>query len=89
MIPSLSLESPFVVTLIQCVCYLSEENKSGSNVNELRYIMFTEKNLSGDRLPSALDALVFHLRKALIFFLNSFTSFQKQPPDVFYRNKCS
>ena len=26
-------------------------------MNELRYRMFTEKNLSGDRLPSTLDAL--------------------------------
>ena len=39
--------------------------------------MFTEKNLSEDCLPSTLDALVIHLRKALIFSLNSFTSFIK------------
>ena len=53
---------------IHCVCYLYEENKSGSSVNELQYRMFTEKNLSEDLLPSALDALVLHLRRALIFF---------------------
>ena len=35
--PSLSLESLSVVTSIQYVCYLHEENKSGSSVNELRY----------------------------------------------------
>ena len=46
-------------------------------MNELRYRMFTEKNLSEDCLPSTLDALVLHLREALIFFLNSFTSFIK------------
>ena len=44
-------------------------------MNKLRYRMFTEKNLSGDHLPSSLDALVLHLRRALIPFLNSFASF--------------
>ena len=33
--PSLSLESPSVVTLIQYVSYLYNDNKSGSSVNEL------------------------------------------------------
>ena len=47
---------------------LHEENKPGSSVTELRYRMFTEKNLSRDRLPSTLDALVLHLCRALIFF---------------------
>ena len=36
-IPSLSLESLSVVTLMQHVCYLYEENKSDSSVNELTY----------------------------------------------------
>ena len=52
---SLSLESLPVVTSIQNVCYLYEENKSGSSVNKLQYRMFTEKNLRGDHLPSPLD----------------------------------
>ena len=39
--------------------------------------MFTERKLSENRLPSTLDALVLHLRQALISFLNSFTSFVK------------
>ena len=30
--------------------------------------MFTKNNLSGDRLPSTLDALVLHLSRKLIFF---------------------
>ena len=33
--PSISLESPSVVTLIQYVSYLYNDNKSGSSVNEL------------------------------------------------------
>ena len=48
-----------------------------SDLPELRYRTFTEKNLSGYRLPSTLDALVLHLRRAFIFFLNFLTSFIK------------
>ena len=66
--PSFSLESPSVVTSIQYVCYLYEENKSDSSVNKLRYRMFTRNNLSRDRLPSTFDSLVLHLRRASIFF---------------------
>ena len=65
---SLSLESPSIATSIQYVCYLYDENKSSSSVNELRYWMFTKKNLSGDCLPPNLDALVLPLRRVLIFF---------------------
>ena len=53
--PSFSLEFPSVVTSIQYVCYLYEENKSDSSVNKLRYRMFTRNNLSRDRLPSTFD----------------------------------
>ena len=66
--PSLSLESPSVVTSVQYVCYLCDDNKSGSSVNELRYRMFTKKNSSRNRLPPTLHALVLHLYRALIFF---------------------
>ena len=76
-LPSFSLGSPSVVTSIQYVCYLYEENKSVSNVNNLRYRMFIKKNLSEDRLPSTSDASVLHLRRAFTFLLNSFCSFIK------------
>ena len=68
--PSLFLESPSAVTSIHYVIFmlLYDENKSGSRVNELRYRMLTKNNLCGDRLPPTLDALVHHLRRALIFF---------------------
>ena len=56
--PSLSLESLSVITSMHYECYLYEKNKSLKN------------NLSGDRLPSTLDALVLHLRRVLIFFIN-------------------
>ena len=35
--PSLSLECPSVAFTIQYECYLYDENKSGSGVNELRH----------------------------------------------------
>ena len=62
--PSLSLECSSVVAAIQFVCFLYQENKPHSNINQLRYEIFTKKNLSGDRLPPTLDALIFHLRRA-------------------------
>ena len=61
---SLSLESPSVVTSILYVCYLYEEQKAGSNVNELQYRMFSRKAFSGDSLPATLDILVLYLRRA-------------------------
>ena len=39
--------SPYVVTSVQLECYRYNENKSGSNMNELRYRMFTKKHLIG------------------------------------------
>ena len=64
----LSLESPSVVTWMQYVCYLYEEMnqvKVWMNYDIAR--MFTKKNLSEDYLSLILDALVLHLRRALIF----------------------
>ena len=83
--PSLSLESPSVVTSIQYVCYLYDDNKSGSSVTELRCWMLTKDNSSRNGLLPTLDALVLDLRRALIFFINicliffqnSFSSFIK------------
>ena len=37
-------------------------------MNELQRRMFVKKNLNGYRLPATLDALVLHLRRALLFF---------------------
>ena len=47
-----------MVTSIQYVCYLYEEDKSGSSVNKSLYRMFTVQYLSGHCLPTPLDALV-------------------------------
>ena len=66
--PHFSLERPSVVTSIQYVCYLYDDKKSGSSVSELRCRMFTRQILNRDRLPPTLDALVLHLRRALMFF---------------------
>ena len=56
--PSLSLECTSVVAAIQFVCSLYQENKATSNINELRYEIFTKKNLPGDRLPPTLSRRV-------------------------------
>ena len=47
--------------------YLYDEIKSGSSVHKLRYKMFIKKNLSENRLSPTSNALVLHLRGALIF----------------------
>ena len=57
-LPSLSLECSSVVATIQLVCSLYQENKATSNINELRYEIFTKKNVSGDRLPPTLSRRV-------------------------------
>ena len=62
---SFSLENLSLVTSIQYVCYLYEENKSGSSENELHFRMLTMKKFSGDCL---LSTLVIHLCRALLFF---------------------
>ena len=60
---SLSLECSFVVAAIQFICCLYQENTTTPNVNELPYGMFTNQ-ISEDRLPPTLDALVFHVCRA-------------------------
>ena len=42
-LPSLPLENPSVVTLIQCLYYLYVDNKLASGVNELRCRMFIKR----------------------------------------------
>ena len=69
--------SPPAVTSIHYVWYLFEENKLGSSVSEIRCNVFTENNLRVDHSSLTLKALVLHLRRTLIFFLNYFTSFIK------------
>ena len=67
--PSLSLETPSAVTSIQYVCYLYDENKSGSIVNELRYQTFRSRGCGhGGRLPTPSQSFLImcpFLRKAL------------------------
>ena len=48
--PSLSLECSSVVGTTQIVCSMQQENKATSNFIELRYEVFTKKNVSEDRL---------------------------------------
>ena len=80
--PSLSFRKS-VCCYFNSVCiFFYDENKSGSDVNELRYRKFTKTNLRGYRLPPTLDVSV--LQSINIFssifvqyILNSFSSFIK------------
>ena len=49
-VSSLPIESPSVVTSVQYVCYLYDDNKSGSSVNDLRCWMFTKEHSSRNLL---------------------------------------
>ena len=55
---SLSLECSSATVAIQIFCFLYQESKATSNVNELRYKIFPKKNVSGDRLPPTLSSRV-------------------------------
>ena len=67
------LRSPSVVTSIKYVCYLYDQNKSASSVNELWCRIFTKKNSSKISFTTnfwcfSQVVLVLHLRRALAFF---------------------
>ena len=62
--PELSLEQDSVVACIRFVCMLYDTHSNVLDINCLRHILFTQKNVSGERLPPTLDALTLHLRRA-------------------------
>ena len=92
---SLILPRKPVCCYFSSVCMLLyDKNKSGSGVNQLRYRMFTKKNLRGDCLPLNLGASVLHVRRALIFFhqyllniFSEFFSFIYQKCKIYYWKK--
>ena len=68
--PSLSLENPPVVTSIQYVCYLYEENKSGSSVNELPGFLNTiDQTTTYHRPPTNRQVRNLRTRKNLNSYL--------------------
>ena len=56
--PSLSLECSSLVAAIRFFCSLYQKKKASSNINELRYAIFTKNNVSGVRLPPTLSRRV-------------------------------
>ena len=62
--PILSLECESVVSSIKFVCYLYDSKFDVIDVNVLRHKRFTQKNVTGDKLPPTLDALSLHLLRA-------------------------
>ena len=62
--PTLSLECASVIACIKFVCYLYDSKTTMMDINKLRHKLFTQKNVTGDKLPPTLDALTLHLRRA-------------------------
>ena len=62
--PILSLECESVISAIKFVCSLYDRKFDVIDVNVLRHKLFTQKNVTGDKLPPTLDALSLHLRRA-------------------------
>ena len=60
----LMLQEPVVEACIKFVCLLYDKKSTLIDINALRHKLFTQKNISGDKLPPILDALVLHLRRA-------------------------
>lgn len=59
----LSLDNDAVVAGSRFVCLLYDQRTESFNVNELRYKLFTQKSISGEKLPPSLDALILHLKR--------------------------
>ena len=62
--PVLSLEDDSVVACIRFVCLLYNKSPDVYDINHLRYKLFTQRSMSGEKLPPTLDALTLHLRRA-------------------------
>jgi len=62
--PVLPLSHDSVVAAIQLVCRLYENSSTNVDINLMRYKLFTQKGISGPRLPPTLDALTLHLQRA-------------------------
>ena len=62
--PTLSIADDHVTACIKFVCSLYDKSREEYNINYLRYKLFTQKSLTGEKLPPTLNSLVFHLQRA-------------------------
>ena len=60
----LSLDQESVVACIRLVCVLYSGSSNNMDIDLLRHKSFTQKSLSGDKLPPTLDSLTLDLRRA-------------------------
>ena len=61
--PILDLNSECVVDVVKFVCRLYDFKGDEQNIDKLRYRLFCRKNISGDKLPPSLDALLLHISR--------------------------
>ena len=61
--PVINYESQCVQEAIQFVCWLYDAKYLNGNINGLRYKMFCQKNVSGEKLPPTLECLKLHLAR--------------------------
>lgn len=61
---SLSIADNHVKACIKFVCSLYDESHAEYNISYLRYKLFTQKNLSGEKLPPTLESLLFQHQRA-------------------------
>ena len=60
--PSLSIADDHWTTCIKLICSLYDKPHKEYNINYLRSKLFTQKNLTREKLPPTLDSLSFHLQ---------------------------
>ena len=60
----ISYESDCVVDAIKFVCWLYDPMCKHFDINTLRYLLFCQKNVWGEKLPPTLHALLLHISRA-------------------------
>ena len=62
--PTINEILPLVAACTKFVCHLFDDKGETTDVNDLRYQLFCQKQLSGEKLPPTSDALVCHVKRA-------------------------
>ena len=62
--PIINEDLPLVAACTEFVCRLYDDKGETTDVNDLRYQLFCQKQLSGEKLPPTSDALACHVKRA-------------------------
>ena len=62
--PTINKNLPLVAACTEFVCRLYDDKGETTDVNDLRYQLFCQKQLSGEKLPTTSDALACHVKRA-------------------------